>query len=178
MSNRDLRIRVIDPKPADTSSYRKAVSLHCHTQHSKENLGFIPHYASRIPIVSEFFRREMERYFRTHGKKIDFTKAYWTPPLTARRVVELEAERIERELGVEAMISVTDHDDIEACTLLHALDTWRNLPVSMEWTVPFRTGCFHLGVHNIPPDFSAQVLGELQSYTKRPEEKYLVELLE
>lgn len=178
MSERDARIRVLEAKTFDTAGYRMAVSLHCHTDHSKENLGFIPHYASRIPVVSEFFKREMEGYLRTNGKKLDFRRAYWTPPLTARRVVELEAERIERELDVEAMISLTDHDDIGACTLLRALNIWPNLPISTEWTVPFRSGCFHLGVHNIPPEFSAGVLSELQLYTSRPDEKRLPALLE
>jgi hypothetical protein len=120
----------------------------------------------------------MERYSRANGKKIDFTRAYWTPPMTARRVVELEAERIDRDLGVEAMISLTDHDNIGACKLLRSLNTWSALPISVEWTLPFRGGCFHLGVHNIPPGFSEGVLNELKLYTHRPEEKYLPELLE
>ncbi|MBA2501311.1 MAG: hypothetical protein H0V27_00385 [Pyrinomonadaceae bacterium] len=36
---------------------RTAFSLHCHTHHSKENLGFIPHYATRISVAHYERRR-------------------------------------------------------------------------------------------------------------------------
>ncbi len=62
-----------------------AVSLHCHTHHSRELLNFIPHYAAMIPVVSGLFRSEMDRYLTIHGKTIDFSRAWWTPPARHHR---------------------------------------------------------------------------------------------
>jgi hypothetical protein len=50
--------------------YRAAVSMHCHTNHSRESLSFLPHYASGVPILSRFYKSEMKRY----GESIDFTR--------------------------------------------------------------------------------------------------------
>lgn len=65
---------------------RAGVSLHCHTQHSKELLDFIPHYAARIPVVASLFHSEMKRYLTVNGRTIDFNRCYWTPPCTAHHV--------------------------------------------------------------------------------------------
>ena len=55
-------------------------------------------------------------------------------------------------LGLAPPVSLTDHDGIEAPITLRILDTFRDLPVSVEWTVPFKETFFHLGVHDLPPD--------------------------
>jgi hypothetical protein len=157
--------------------FRKAVSLHCHTQHSKESLSFIPHYAARIPIVAKLFRSELERYTKG-GKNVDFSDSHWTPPLSAPDVFESEAEQIERQVGLEALVSITDHDSIEACQPLRALEPSGNTPVSVEWTVPFGVGFFHVGVHNLPPDECSQIMGQLSAYTSNPTESELSESLQ
>jgi hypothetical protein len=176
MNSKQTRIRTFMAGRRLAQGFSKAVSLHCHTQHSKENLSFIPHYASRFPVVSKRFQSEFERQIK-NGRAVDFSRAYWTPPVSARGVVEGEEEQIERQLGLEALVSITDHDGIEASQLLQGLDAFRNIPVSVEWTVPFGGGFFHIGVHNLPPKLSAEIMSELSQYTSSPENGGLVDLL-
>src|SRR5262249_29604067 len=38
-------------------------------------------------------------------------------------------------------------------------------PVSVEWTVPYGEGFFHLGVHNLPPDSAADWFGRMSAFT-------------
>jgi len=142
--------------------FRAAVSMHCHTNHSRESLTFIPHYARRIPVVSRFYKSEMKRY----GEKIDFGRAWWTPPVTARQVFEMETLEIESRLGLPAIVSITDHDDIAAGLWLQSLDSQGRIPISVEWTVPFGRGYFHLGVHNLPPDRASELMREMSAYTQ------------
>jgi len=157
--------------------YRAAVSLHCHTHHSREHLGYIPRYATRIPVIASFFNRERDRYFRLKGKVIDFTGWYWTPPVTVEKVLDSETERIERQLGLQALISVTDHNDISTSRLFQTPQNCHNIPTSLEWTVPVDGGALHLGVHNLPSEASSQIVNELLLHTRKSESKRVKELL-
>jgi hypothetical protein len=150
-----------------TGSCKMAASLHCHTHFSNEILTFIPFYASRVPIVADHFKRALERYQQVHGAELDFSRAWWTPPVTPREVIDIETSQIEQRLGMPAMVSITDHDDIEAGLLLQVLDTPQRHPISMEWTVPFGGGFFHLGVHNLPREEATEIAGELLKYTRQ-----------
>ncbi len=145
--------------------FRAAASLHCHTNSSKELLSFIPHYAAMIPVVSRLFKAEMDRYLTLHGKTVDFARCYWTPPVSPRQVMEIETLQIESRLGLPAFVSITDHDDIQAGLRLQVIDSGRRIPISLEWTVPYRDGFFHLGVHNLPQEFAAEINRELMKYT-------------
>jgi hypothetical protein len=176
MNSKRTRVHVSTAGCRSPQGFRKAVSLHCHTQHSHENMSFLPHYASRIPIVARLFQAELDRRIK-RGKNVDFSSAYWTPPISARGVFESEAEQIGRQVGLEALVSITDHDNIEASQLLLALDPSRNVPVSVEWTVPFGVGFFHIGVHNLPPEQSTDIMSELSAYTFNPKETALSDLL-
>lgn len=144
---------------------RSAASLHCHTHFSKEILTFIPYYASRVPILSGYFSAALEKYRSTHGVELDFSKAYWTPPVTPRQVIDVETLQIEKELGLPALVSITDHDDIEAGLLLQVLGTPDQYPISMEWTVPFGGGYFHLGVHNLQRENAVELATAMQKFT-------------
>jgi hypothetical protein len=143
-------------------NYRAAVSMHCHTNHSRESLSFLPHYASGVPILSRFYKSEMKRY----GEKIDFGRAWWTPPVTARQVFEMETLEVESRLSLPAIVSITDHDDIAAGLWLQSLDSQGRIPISVEWTVPYGRGYFHLGVHNLPPDRASELMEEMSAYTQ------------
>ena len=136
--------------PSIVRKYAAAISLHSHTQYSKESLEFVPRYAHRIPLVSYLVRRQEEKYERIHGRVIDFDTGWWTPPLSAREAYDLERAQIQRELGLQAMVSLTDHDNIEAPMTLHVLPEMKDVPISVEWTVPYGASYFHLGVHNLP----------------------------
>jgi hypothetical protein len=64
-----------------------------------------------------------------------------------------------------AFISITDHDDVEAGLRLQVIDSGRRIPISPEWTVPYGEGFFHLGVHNLPREFAAEITRELLKYS-------------
>jgi hypothetical protein len=159
---------------------RTGVSLHCHTLHSKELLDFVPYYATRIPIVSYFWRRETRRLMENGGKLPDFTKGYWTPPLTGHDVFASEKESM-KQLGLKALVSITDHDSINAnLELLRNIDG-KHAPISMEWTVPFENAFFHIGVHNLPVERAEEITADLLAYTHAkadPDDARLHELFE
>lgn len=150
-----------------TRGYQAAASLHCHTHFSREMLTFIPYYATRVPVLADYFRQGLARYREAHGTELDFSRAWWTPPVTPRQVIDIETLQIEKELGLPALISITDHDDIEAGLLLQILDTPQRYPISMEWTVPYESGYFHLGVHNLARETAVAMAAELLKYTHR-----------
>lgn len=151
-------------------NFRAAASLHCHTNSSRELLTFIPHYAAMIPIVSGLFKTDMDRYLTMHGKTVDFARCYWTPPVSARQVIETETLQIESRLGLPAFVSITDHDDIRAGLRLQVIDSGRRIPISLEWTVPYREAFFHLGVHNLPQEFAVEINRELMKYTDQTDD--------
>ena len=132
--------------------YRTAVSLHGHTNRSKESLFFLPQLARRFPMLYEALEKEC----RKSTVPVDFKKAYWTPPLTPMRAYETERNQIE-ELGLNSLVSLTDHDSIEAPALLRTVAETAQIPVALEWTVPFADTTFHLGIHNLP-SISAQAI--------------------
>jgi hypothetical protein len=177
MKGRYTRISMLNSGARRQKEFHTAVSLHSHTHHSKEGLDFVPHYAPRIPVVSFFYKREEDRYFRVNGKTLDFRRGYWTPPVTGKRVLDSETNRIERQLGLQPLVSLTDHDDISTSISLHAHNPSQDIPISMEWTVPNGGGIFHLGVHNIPLESSPHIMKELTLYTAKPRDTRFVEIL-
>lgn len=144
--------------------FKAGVSLHCHTQHSKEMLDFVPHIAAKLPIISIFWERERQKYLEREGKGPDFSEAYWTPPLAARKVYDIERRQI-NEIGLDALVSLTDHDDIEAGKKVRTETDDKNAPISLEWTVPFEGGFFHVGVHNLPENNADEIAKDLLDFT-------------
>lgn len=161
MNLKRTRLHILREPENLTSKARTGVSLHCHTEYSKEMLDFVPVYANKLPIISYFWRKERERYIRNEGKAPDFSAAYWSPPLTATGVYEIEKRQIE-SAGLEPLVSLTDHDSIRANVEVNRSEV---APISLEWTVPFEFGFFHVGVHNLPPDRAAQITKTLLDYT-------------
>ena len=153
------------------------ISLHGHTVHSRENLGFIERFVEETPILAALTRDALRRYRERHGKKLDFSRAYWIAPVSARQAYAIERGQIEKALDLASMVSLTDHDDIEAGMSLHG-DGPQHIPVSLEWTVPFPPGELHIGVHNLPPGDARQIMSALSSYTVAPEESKLAGLFE
>jgi len=91
--------------------------------------------------------------------------------------LQLERDQIRNVLGLVPMISLTDHDNIEAPTLLHVLPESRNVPISVEWTVPYKDTTFHVGIHNLPPARAEIIMAQLREWTKSPEPHRLRDLL-
>src|SRR5215471_11436344 len=123
-----------------TTRFCSAVSLHSHTNCSKENLEFLPYYALRIPVVGRFMQAELDRYERTSGSKADFKLAYWTPPVSPADVLKSEQEQI-ANLNLDPIVSITDHDTIQAGLNLTAANPSSAIPISVEWTVTFTWAC-------------------------------------
>src|ERR1700726_2197641 len=93
-----------------SSKYRSGVSLHSHTMHSREYLGRLPGYISKIPVASYIIEREVGRLHLYSGRIFDFRQMFWTPPLSPREALDLEQQQVERFLGLRALVSLTDHD--------------------------------------------------------------------
>jgi hypothetical protein len=108
---------------------------------------------------------------------VDFSRAYWTPPLTPKLAYATEKDQIENALGLSAMVSLTDHDNIEAPVLLRTMSDSAYTPISLEWSVPFGGTIFHLGVHNLPGGQAQTILRDLAGYTQTPSDPLLCELL-
>lgn len=152
------------------------VSLHSHTSCSREPLDFIPRCAAACGWLVPLLRRYEQRYRKKHGRDLDYREAWWTPPLGPREALQLEGAQIER-LGMQALVSLTDHDCIEAPLWLRLLPEGRSVPISVEWTVPWTGTVFHLGVHNLPPAEARAAFEQMQDWTADPRAARLEELL-
>src|SRR5262245_42835996 len=134
----------------DWHGFSAAVSLHAHTFHSREVLSDLPAYIVKIPLVGPRFELELDRR-RANDEPVDFSRGWWHPPISPRGLVESEAAQIDRRFGIDWMVSVTDHDSIQAGFDVQRWFAPMRTPISFEWTVPFYNGFFHIGVHDLPP---------------------------
>ncbi len=153
-------------------AFRTGVSLHSHTEFSQEELSGLPRHLERMPVVSHFLRRELERYSVINGRAVDFTQAYWRGPLGARSAHDLERKQIE-QLDLPAIVSLTDHDNIDAGLQLQTENIIGDVPVSVEWTVPFENTYFHIGVHNMEPLQARSIMTRMAAFTRNSNAKAL-----
>src|ERR1700677_1643598 len=155
-----------EPHAAD--GFTAGVSLHSHTNQSHETLDFIAELSTEWGFLQPIMRWCEARCLRTSRIRPDYARSYWTPPRPPRLASGLERRQIEDRLQLPAMVSLTDHDDINAPMLLRALSVARQIPVSVEWTVPFLETTFHLGIHNLPSATGAQWMGRMKAFTAIP----------
>lgn len=148
--------------PDCTENYRTGVSLHSHTHFSKELLDFIPAFAARWSLLD----RALDRQCRKSPVPVDFKHAYWTPPLSPRRAFQVERDQIEDRLDLSSLVSLTDHDSIEAPALLRRSEKTGETPLSLEWSVPFGKTYFHLGIHNLPSARAHQIAADLDRFRR------------
>ncbi len=159
------------------SEYTTAVSLHSHTSLSEESLTFINKMARNLPWLRLLFERCEQRTVERHGLKLDFLQGNWRPPLVPKMAFELESRQIELGLGLKALVSITDHDTIQAPMLLRTVPSSRHIPVSVEWSAPYRATEFHIGVHNLPAESGHQWMARMADYTAAPEPAKLTAIL-
>ncbi|MGB6193941.1 MAG: hypothetical protein WBF42_15835 [Terracidiphilus sp.] len=153
------------------------VSLHSHTNQSKETLDFLAKLGNQFIVLRPLLSQLERRSESIHGVRIDYAAAYWTPPMTPKLAFDLERRQIE-SLDLAAMVSISDHDDIKAPMLLRTVPSARGIPVSVEWSVPYGgVQSFHLGVHNLPSGRAAEWMAILAEYTARPDGLRLSEIL-
>jgi hypothetical protein len=158
-------------EPEVAAQFRSAVCLHGHTLYSEECLSFLPRYLHSVPGVSQIVRS-----YENAPNPVDFSRAYWTPPLTPASALDLERRQISG-MGLLPIVSLTDHDTIEAGMALQVTSDQRHTPVSVEWTVPYRRSIFHLGVHNLPPETARSWMSAMSMYTLSGEEELLPTIL-
>src|SRR5208337_3060063 len=82
------------------------------------------------------------------------------------------------KLDVASMVSITDHDNIQAPMLLRTVPSARQIPVSVEWSAPYGgVQAFHLGIHNLPSARAKAWMRELEGFTANPSDARLTEIL-
>src|SRR4051812_23407459 len=164
-----------DPKACDR--FQTGISLHSHTNQSKETLDFLANLGSRYSIIRPFLARLEHRSHARHGVRVNYASSYWTPPMTPRLAFDLESQQVQK-LGLNSMVSITDHDNIEAPMLLRTVPSARRIPVSVEWSVPYAgMQDFHLGIHNLPSGSARQWMSTLAEFTGNPSDARLKEIL-
>lgn len=119
------------------------VSLHGHSCYSRENLRYLESYCEAMPGLRLLLRVARWHHRLRTGNTLDLAQVFWLPPLSPEQAWQVEASQIAR-LGLQPLVSITDHDDITA-----GLET-PAAQVSAEWTLPWGGTMLHIGVHNLP----------------------------
>src|SRR5262245_56943664 len=102
------------------SGMRAAVSLHSHSECSRETLEFIPRIAKSVPIIATFYERGLEQYQRENGRPLKFGEWYYRPPVSPAYVVDSERAQLEARFDLPGFVSLTDHDTVDGPLSLRA----------------------------------------------------------
>ncbi|MBN2241622.1 MAG: hypothetical protein JW793_02950 [Acidobacteria bacterium] len=156
---------------------QSAVSLHGHTLYSRESIHFLLSLSGRSPTLSRLIERKILDHWNETGERIDFNRVHWTPPVLPSTLFVQEANQITQNLGLNPLVSITDHDCTDGCIELNRPGSGLKVPVSLEWTVPFEGGRFHIGIHNIPENREKDWSREFREYTENPVPNHLKEIL-
>ncbi len=157
------------------TAWRAGVSLHSHTRHSQEGLGFIDAFLKRSAIARRWYTWQREQCLRVTGIELNLERAYWTPPLCEQMAQDVEQRQIE-QLGLQPMVSLSDHNSIDACLLLRKHAAHADAPISTEWTVPFGGAVFHFGIHNLPPAIAQDQMAAMHQATFAADEDRILKL--
>jgi len=163
-------------EPLAAAPYTTGVSLHSHTSISEETLHFIHVLGLALPGVKALTRRYENICREKYGIQLDFNRANWRPPLQPKMAYDVEAGQIAK-LGLYPLVSITDHDTIEAALLLRTVPSSRHIPMSVEWSAPFGQTVFHLGIHNLPSADGAEWMRRFEAYTAAPNDAQLLAML-
>lgn len=175
MANATISYLWCDQRAA--SGFRTGVSLHSHTNQSKETLSFIANLGNQHTMFRPLLARLERRSELKYGVRVNYAAAYWTPPLTPKLAFDLERTQIEK-LDLAPMVSISDHDNINAPMLLRTIPSARQIPVSVEWSAPYGgVQDFHLGIHNLPSATAQQWMATFEEFTARPDDHRLTDIL-
>jgi hypothetical protein len=152
------------------------VSLHSHTSFSEETLNFIHALSQWVPGVGRIERHYREHCRDVYGLELDFDRANWRPPLQPGMAWDVECGQIQR-MGLDALVSITDHDTMEGVQVLRTLPRSRHIPMSVEWSTPFGQSLFHLGIHNLPSADAPGWMQRFAAYTAQPSDAQLLAML-
>ncbi len=160
-----------------TRGFRAGISLHSHTNQSRETLDFLANLGNQYPLIRPLLARLERRSEQQHGVRVNYSASYWTPPMTPKLAFDLESRQIE-QLDMASMVSITDHDNIQAPMLLRTVASARQIPVSVEWSAPYGgVQSFHLGIHNLPSARAQEWMSILAGFTAQPSNSQLTEIL-
>jgi hypothetical protein len=151
--------------------FRSGVSLHSHTSMSKESLGFIPRLSASSALIRRIMGWADQRSERTTGIRPDYASSFWTPPMPPQLAFEVEQTQIEEKLQLQGLVSLSDHDDVRAPVRLRPLHPNQQIPISLEWTVPFGATAFHLGIHNLPAEREPEWTARMACYRESSAEE-------
>jgi len=175
MANSSISYLWRDQKAAN--GFRAGISLHSHTNQSKETLDFVANICSQYPLFGPIISRMERTSQANHGVRVDYAASYWTPPMTPKLAFDLESKQIEN-LDIASMVSISDHDNIKAPMLLRTVPSARGIPVSVEWSAPYGgLQSFHLGVHNLPSQRAMDWMKIFEDFTANPSDEQLTEIL-
>jgi hypothetical protein len=172
------RISYLWKDAAAAREYSTGVSLHSHTNQSKETLDFLANFGNDYSLVRKLMAIGERRARNLYQITLNYSASYWTPPLTPRLAFDLESRQIEEKLSLMPLVSITDHDTISAPMLLRTVAAARHIPVSVEWSAPFGPDqAFHFGIHNLPSETGAEWMRAFEEYTAHPSEDRLTGIL-
>lgn len=163
-------------EPGALETYTTGISLHSHTSMSEESLKFVHELCMTWPGVKTLTHRYERICLKKYGIHLDLKRANWRPPLKPKMAYELEAGQIEK-LGLSPMVSITDHDTIEAALMLRTVLPSRPVPMSVEWSAPYGATVLHIGIHNLRSSDCADWMRRFADYTAAPNEARLFRLL-
>jgi hypothetical protein len=155
-------------EPLAVASYPTGVSLHSHTSVSEETLDFVHAMCAWLPGFGAVLQRYGTICRERHGMELDLARANWRPPLQPRMAYDVESRQIQR-LWLTPLVSITDHDSMEAPRLLRTVPSSRHIPMSTEWSAPFGDTVFHLGIHNVPSAEAATWMERMLAFTRNAE---------
>src|ERR1700761_4300851 len=92
------QISYLSKDPDAARIFNTGVSLHSHTNRSRETLDFVVKVLSGDGLLGGLFRRLEAMHAKHAVVKPDYQQAWWTPPLTPRLAFDLERRQIESNL--------------------------------------------------------------------------------
>ncbi|MDA0203821.1 MAG: hypothetical protein O2795_00575 [Acidobacteria bacterium] len=171
-------------EPQAPEAFSSGVSLHSHTMYSRESTSFVAGFAEKSRLFNWLIRAQLRKYSEKYGERqlTDLNeqtkRMWWTSPISPAEALRVEKKQITERLSLRPLVSITDHDSIEAPLQLQMIADNDEAPVSLEWTAPYLDTYFHIGVHNLDPEWAQTATADMLSHTADPKPGRLRELLE
>ncbi len=138
---------------------------------------FIPRYVDNVPYLGNRVVALETKYRNYHGKDFDYSRVWWMPPLEPKAAFDLERNQIE-SFGRKAIVSLSDHDNVDAGYALEMFADCAGAPISSEWTIPIDNSFLHIGIHNMQPARARMLRAAMAEVTAKPEYPLVEALLD
>jgi hypothetical protein len=142
--------------------FRSLVSLHNHSSYSVENLASLDRVMG-LGFMAPL-RGIVRRAFGLDGSvPPDYAEMRYNPPLTPRDIWELELHSARRLGFDDALVAITDHNEVRGGLELAAAVGGARIGVGEELSLRFQGHLFHLGVTGLAPDDALAVHERLRA---------------